>query len=79
MKAYPEADKWSNVYKDAAIIKDFLEWAKRAHDLSLWKNVHDGEGPEVSYHTLVEQFFGVDSAKLEAERREILETIRVAR
>lgn len=60
-----ELDKWAAVHEQAKTITDFLEWCaeERIEPTSF-----------ASPLNLIHRYFNIDAAKLERERRELLET-----
>jgi len=61
-KEFPAAARWSEVADKAALILEFLDWAREGEGL---QDVHDGS---LSPQKLVYEFYEVDEDALEADR-----------
>lgn len=84
----PECDKLSRIKDKSQVIGEFLEWVQDVKKLSLgeWIEGHDDVGepngkeefmPAVrNTQDLLAEFFDIDMAKVEQEKRAILEEIR---
>ena len=65
---YPMCTKVSAVRNDKAIIQSFLEWLEEENLV-----IHDCDGAyPLSDEQLLMEYFGIDAAQLEKERRKIL-------
>lgn len=78
---YPESWKLSRTASERDAIVEFLEWAAREKSAHLC--LHPLAGDSNQFHplhttaqALAHEFLGIDEAKLEAERRAMLEAIR---
>lgn len=66
---YPEAEKWAKVANNAWMIVDFVEWNENRY----------GDLHIVKLPPLIErvyEYYGINSAKLETERRAMIDEIR---
>jgi hypothetical protein len=78
-----ELVKWSLVHDDVVTIEEFLEWleSKGIQLAQHYKN-DDGEDTEHLYPTyrnrrqLLEEYYEIDTAELERERRALLDEAR---
>ena len=82
---YPELEKLRGVSERSQAIGEFLEWLFGSKNYHIAKYLgeeeyEDDEDELVPVHIDIEkllaEFFGIDLAKAEEERREILEQIR---
>ena len=82
---YPEHEKVKALYREIEAIREFMEWLKEEKEVTLarWDetDVEEGGLHVVNYHItdLLEEFFGIDPAKIEAEKQEMLDEIRKER
>ena len=76
---YPESDKVAAVSKESQACGEFLDWLKQEKKLELCER-EGGEWLPTFCPTqrLLEEFFGIDPNKLEAERRAMLDEMRGA-
>ncbi len=74
-----ELEKWENSYKERNLIKDFLDYAAVKHQAKLRQHMgysEDDFGWEfrsVYEDEILDDFFQIDRAKLDEERRALLE------
>ena len=64
---YPECDKLQAVEREHRAIREFLESMQVTYDIYI--------GTEASIEHMVMAFFKIDSAKLEEERRALVESL----
>ncbi len=80
-----ELDKHAKTHDARWAINEFLEWlSKEGIELSKWKNINSGlNGTDrlmvlrKGRHELLDEYFNIDPAKLEKERRALLENARM--
>lgn len=76
---YPEHDKLQALGKAPELIGDFLEWLQYEAKVVLaqYSPTHDEAFPwNKDIETIQAMYFGIDRAKLDAEKRQMLEGIR---
>ena len=76
-------EKWSNVHEDVVTIEEFLEWLEtKGIQLAQHYKNDDGKDTEHLYPTyktrrqLLEEYYEIDTAELERERRALLDDAR---
>lgn len=78
--ATPELDKMIAARDSgkASTVEDFLRWLRDGQGYDIVRFDNDGENPVTCYdmEKLMCQFFGVDSQRVEAERRAVLGYVR---
>ena len=77
---YPELEKLRRVSEESRAISGFMEWAE--HKGYRLVRTHEEDGATFEFPVNVEQamaeYFEIDMAKVEAERRELLDRLRRA-
>lgn len=83
----PELDRRAAVRGDAEAIGKFIEWISARRDITICEHVPDPEKdwPQPQYRPLrvditriLEDYFGIDPQKIDAEQRALLEHIRLS-
>jgi hypothetical protein len=69
-----ELNKWSNIHEEFVKISEFLDWLNSKGILLCEKyKDHDSYIPiPKNHHELLIEYYDIDEARLERERREIL-------
>lgn len=78
-KMYPECEKVRAVRDKSQAIGDFLTWLRHEKGVILCRHVEDRNYPQpFSYNinSLLAEFFDIDREKVEAEKQDILTTMR---
>lgn len=75
-----ELDKWARVSDDASKLSEFLEWLE--HKGIYLASYPEGEMSVLlprheNFLELVSRYLGIDEKKLDAERKELLKSIKV--
>lgn len=66
---------WADVAQDHATVLAFLEWLETEYGIGLdYDNVSSDKPAPLDRSKLVDEFFGVDRAQLEADRRALLDS-----
>jgi uncharacterized protein with NRDE domain len=82
MTEYPEHEKLMKIKDKSQTIGDFLEWLGSEKEIYLCSLVkYEGMKEQLQYiqkrkEDLLAEFFKIDLAKLEAEKQQMLETMR---
>lgn len=76
MSDYPEHDKMKATQDDAWTVGEFLEWLIDERGVTLCRNDARGrlEPFPVNIESLLAGYFKIDLTKIEAEKRQMLET-----
>ena len=81
---YPEHQKLHAVVDQTQAIGEFMEWLGTQQYIVCEWQARTGEDPAGYYpvqrpiNSWLAQYFGIDPAKIEAEKRHMLDTIRAA-
>lgn len=79
---YPEHKKVRAVQRESQAINDFMEWLQEEKNIG-FAYFEEGLGDVLlstpSLMELLEEFFGIDPEKLEAEKQAMLDEIRKGR
>lgn len=79
MSEYSEHDKQKAVLDDARVIGEFLDWASsQGYQLCRFSDRYDEFNPVGSFLDVLAEYFEIDLDKIEAEKRQMLESIRAA-
>lgn len=62
---------WANVCDRHTAVVEFLDWLQRTHGIVLTRDYADPEAP-FGIRQLIDDYFSVDAAALDRERRELL-------
>jgi hypothetical protein len=76
---HPEHDKLKRIARESQLCGEFLDWLNTEKHLELCQLDRDLNAflPfSRDYRELLAEFFGIDSAKLEAEKLEMLKELR---
>ena len=78
---YPEHEKAKTLCREIEAVREFIDWLQKEKDLDICEFHDDGRrDPYFPYQgsvsNLLEEFFGIDPRKLEAEKRQMLDEIR---
>ncbi len=79
MGTYPEHDKLEQVQDKAQVIGEFLDWLTNEQEISLCSA--NSQTPDRMYvvHDSIQDwiasFFGIDTARLEAEKRAMIKSL----
>jgi hypothetical protein len=79
MADYPEHEKLKKISDKSQTVGDFLEWlnSQGIYLMTLEASMHDEwTAPQKSRVTLLAEFFEIDQAKLEEEKRVMFEDAR---
>ena len=80
MSKYPECDKLSGVYGESQIIGAFLEWLQDEREphvkLAYWDDRARLHLSDRTTEELLVEYFKIDMAKVEEERRAMIEACR---
>lgn len=74
VEKYPECAKWASIIHDKRVIEDFLDWCREKHDTRLARGDHTVFS--TVRENMLREYFEIDSNKLEAERRAMLDEQR---
>ena len=80
MSDYPEHDKLRAIQHESQAVGEFLDWASEKHGAQL-SRVPEGYTDTlmplgIPTRTLLAEFFEIDEAKIEAEKRAMLASLR---
>lgn len=85
MANYPEHDKLALIHEQSRTCGEFLEWLEsQGYTIKKWYGAGEGErragwGPRPLINQLLAEFFDIDQAKIDEEKRAMLDAIRAAR
>jgi hypothetical protein len=79
MSDYPEHDKLTAVAEQTQAIGEFIEWLE-GKGIFLARNVEESNYPRYvhGFRALLAEWAGIDEDKLEAEKRQMLTSLRAA-
>lgn len=79
IESYPECRKLANVAGQKSIIEDFLDWCQQqGYELRDWNSTYLDQPQSITINReeLLADYFGIDAARLEKERVDILKKLK---
>ena len=87
-KQYPECEKLASVSKESNKIGQFMDWLinEKGYELGRWEDIenveldvtYEGLNPvNLNIESILAEYYNIDMNKVEKERQQILEDLRI--